>query len=137
MNRSCFVCETDFVAETIETDISIPGMSSVPVMSVFGWIIFQQRADNTFDWELPWATYVAGFGSIDSNFWLGLENLYRLISADSYRLRIEVFHADTGDWYSAEYSTFTIADASDEYRPVNDLHQCVTVYDTVGCKIWR
>jgi len=72
----------------------------------------------TFDWELPWSSYVAGFGSIDSNFWLGLENLYRLTSANSYRLRVEVCEVDTEGWYSAEYSTFTISDAADEYRQV-------------------
>jgi len=107
------------VAELIETEVSIPEMPSVPVKSIFGWIIFQQRVDLTFDWELPWSTYVDGFGSIDSNFWLGLENLYRLTSASSYRLRVEVREVDTGGWYSAEYSTFTISDASDEYRLVH------------------
>ena len=106
------------MAELIETEASIPSMPSVPVNSIFGWIIFQQRVDIAFDWELPWSTYVNGFGSIDSHFWLGLENLYRLTSANSYRLRVEVREKDTGGWYSAEYSTFTISDASDQYRPV-------------------
>jgi len=112
------LCETDFVAEMTQTNVPVPGMSSVTVNSIFGWIIIQQHVDSIFDWELPWSTYVDGFGSINSNFWLGLENLYRLTSANSYRLRIEVCQYGTGDWYSAEYSTFTISDAADEYRLV-------------------
>ena len=50
-----------------------PGL--VPVMSVFGWIMFHQHLGYTFDWQLPWADYKAGFGSIDADFWLGLEKL--------------------------------------------------------------
>ena len=95
------------MAELIETNVTIPAMPSLTLNSVFGWIIVQQRVDMVFDWGLPWSSYVAGFGAIDSDFWLGLENLYRLTSANSYRLRVEVCDAATGRWYSAEYSSFT------------------------------
>ena len=101
------MCEIDFVAEQIEMNVPIPAMPSLTLNSIFGWIIVQQRVDMVFDWELPWSSYVAGFGAIDSNFWLGLENLYRLTSANSYQLRVEVCDAVTGSWYSAEYSSFT------------------------------
>jgi len=56
-------------------------------MSVFGWIIIHQHLDNAFDWNRSWANYKAGFGSIDANFWLGLEKMHLLTSAQPYRLR--------------------------------------------------
>jgi len=86
-------------------------------MSVFGWIIFHQHIGYTFDWQLPWADYKAGFGSIDADFWLGLEKLHLLTSSQPYRLRVEVQERSTNLWYSAEYWSFKIGDElNDKYR---------------------
>jgi len=89
-------------------------------MSVFGWIIIQQRSGYTFDWRLPWADYKAGFGSIDVDFdfWLGLEEIHLLTRSQPYRLRVEVQHRwSTKLWYSAEYWSFKIGDElNDKYR---------------------
>ena len=94
---------------------TLPGYTTL--MSVFGWIIIHQHIGGTFDWQLPWADYKAGFGSIDADFWLGLEKMHLLTSSRAYRLRVEVQQETTGDWYSAEYWTFTIGDeANDSYR---------------------
>jgi len=86
-------------------------------MSVFGWIIFHQRLGYTFDWVLPWADYKAGFGSIDADFWLGLEKVYLLTSSQPYRLRVEVEDRSANLWFSAEYWSFKIGDElNDKYR---------------------
>ena len=86
-------------------------------MSVFGWITIHQRFGYTFNWQLPWADYEAGFGSIDADFWLGLEKVHRLTSSQPYRLRVEVQERSTNLWYSAEYWSFKIGDElSDKYR---------------------
>jgi len=86
-------------------------------MSVFGWIIIQQRLGYTVDWYLPWADYKAGFGSIDADFWLGLEEMHLLTSSQPYRLRVEVQQRTTNLWYSAEYWSFKIGDElNDKYR---------------------
>jgi len=79
-------------------------------MSVFGWIIFHQRIGYAFDWNLPWADYKAGFGSIDADFWLGLEKIHLLTSSQPYRLMVEVQERSTNLWYSAEYWSFKIGD---------------------------
>jgi len=102
----------------LNTEITIPTQSDpVPVMSVFGWIIIQQRFGYTFDWNLPWADYKAGFGSIDADFWLGLEKMHLLTSSQPYRLRVEVQYRSTNLWYSAEYWSFKIGDElNDKYR---------------------
>jgi len=86
-------------------------------MSVFGWIIIQQHLGFTFDWQLPWADYKAGFGSIDADFWLGLDKVHLLTSSQPYRLRVEVQKRSTNLWYSAEYWSFKIGDElNDKYR---------------------
>jgi len=79
-------------------------------MSVFGWIIIHQHFGYTFDWLLPWDNYKAGFGSIDADFWLGLEKVHLLTSSQPYRLRVEVQERSTKLWYSAEYWSFKIGD---------------------------
>jgi len=72
-------------------------------MSVFGWIIITQRLGYAFNWNLSWADYKAGFGSIDADFWLGLEKIHLLTSFQPYRLRIEMQQQSTDLWFSAEY----------------------------------
>ena len=107
-----------FVASSLTTEITIPTQSDpVPVKSVFTWIIINQRLGYTFDWNLPWADYKAGFGSIDAHFWLGLEKMHLLTSSQPYRLRVEVQHRSTNLWYSAEYWSFKIGDElNDKYQ---------------------
>ena len=102
----------------LSIDITIPTQSdAVPVMSVFGWIIVHQHLGYTFDWQLPWADYKAGFGSIDADFWLGLEKVHLLTSSRAYRLRVEIQYASTDLWYSAEYWSFHVGDElNDKYR---------------------
>ena len=86
-------------------------------MSVFGWIIFRQHLGYNYDWDLPWADYKAGFGSIDADFWLGLQKVHLVTSSQPYRLRVEVQERATELWYSAEYWTFKIGDElNDKYR---------------------
>ena len=72
-------CVADFVAEIdYNTRLAVPTQpGSVTLRSVFGWITIFQRVDDALDWNRPWAQYKAGFGSIDDNFWLGLENGHR------------------------------------------------------------
>ena len=111
-------CLTGFDARNVTINITIPTQSDpVPVMSLFGWIIFHQRLGYTFNWQLPWADYKAGFGSIDADFWLGLEKVHLLTSSEPYRLRVEVQQSSTNLWFSAEYWSFKIGDElNDKYR---------------------
>ena len=71
-------------------------------------MIIQQHLGYTFDWQLPWADYKAGFGTVDEDFWLGLEKIHLLTSSQPYRLRVEVQDRSTDLWYSAEYWSFKI-----------------------------
>ena len=63
-----------------------------------------------------WSSFVQkGFGNIDGEYWLGLENIYMLTNQDNYRLLIEL-----EDWSNkkvyAEYSSFRLEPESEFYR---------------------
>ena len=51
-----------------------------------GWTIFQQRKFGTVDFFRDWADYKHGFGSLDGDFWWGLEHLYQVSSSKKYFL---------------------------------------------------
>jgi len=114
-------CFADYLATNNTIDVTIPTRSvfqAVPLTSVFGWIIIQQNLDNGHDdFLLPWHNYKFGFGSIDADWWLGLENMHLITSLQPYRLRVEVQERSTNLWYSAEYWSFKIGDElNDKYR---------------------
>ena len=91
----CFAA--DFVAKNVTVNITIPTQSDpVPLKSVFGWIMIHQRLGYTFNWDLTWAEYKAGFGSIDADFWLGLENMHLLTTSQPYRLRCRIEQQTSG-----------------------------------------
>jgi len=116
--RDVHNCFAAFVAKNVTVDVAVPTLpGNTTLMSVFGWIVIHQHIGDNFDWQLPWADYKAGFGSIDADFWLGLEKMHLLTGSRAYRLRAEVQQETTGDWYSSEYWTFTIGDeTNDGYR---------------------
>ena len=99
-------------------NITIPTQpDAVPVMSVFGWIIIHQHLGFSFNWNLNWADYKAGFGSVDADFWLGLQKVHILTNCRTYHLRVELQESSTNLWYSAEYWSFKIGDElNDKYR---------------------
>ncbi|NXU62088.1 ANGL1 protein, partial [Horornis vulcanius] len=70
-----------------------------------GWAVIQKRTDGSVNFFRNWDSYKKGFGNIDGEYWLGLENIYMLTNQDNYRLLIEL-----EDWSNkkvyAEYSSF-------------------------------
>ena len=105
------------------SNITIPTFTQpTPVLSVNDWIVFQQRVDNSLDFNLAWAAYKTGFGTYDWNFWLGLEKLYQLTANGNYRLRIEVYILGPGSlpdiWQSDEYDSFVVESEALSYKIV-------------------
>jgi len=73
---------TGFVATNLTVNITIPTQSDpVLVKSVFGWITIHQHVGFSFNWYRDWADNQAEFGSIDADFWLGLEKIHLLTSS--------------------------------------------------------
>ena len=79
-----------------------------------GWIIIERRVDASVSFERSWDEYVAGFGDIDGNFWLGLDVIHDLTEARSMSLQIDVV-AFNIPAVSIPYQQFHVGDAASKY----------------------
>ena len=87
-----------------------------------GWTVFQRRMDGSVDFYLGWEDYRVGFGNLSGEFWLGNDNLHRLTANADMMLRVDLEDYDGVRKY-AEYMTFSVADADDNYRLTIDGYQ--------------
>ncbi|XP_071177501.1 fibrinogen-like protein 1 [Mytilus edulis] len=78
------------------------------------WTVFQRRIDGSTDFYRTWQEYKQGFGNVNSEYWLGNDNLHKILSTGNYKLRI-----DLGDWNGemryAEYNTFDVGNEATNY----------------------
>ena len=79
-----------------------------------GWTVFQKRLDGSVDFYRGWDDYKRGFGSLNGEYWLGLDKIHRLTKEQS-RLRVEL-EETTGETAYAEYDLFVVADKANEYK---------------------
>ncbi|XP_066014593.1 ficolin-2-like [Pocillopora verrucosa] len=84
-----------------------------------GWTIFQRRMDGSVDFYVDWESYKKGFGNLKGEFWLGNDYLHRLTASASMAFRIDMEDYE-GDRRFAEYTTFAVANESDNYRVTID-----------------
>eukprot|EP00058_Branchiostoma_floridae_P019755 XP_002605245.1 hypothetical protein BRAFLDRAFT_60409 [Branchiostoma floridae] len=80
-----------------------------------GWTVIQRRVNGSVSFEKSWDDYRDGFGYVNGEFWLGLENIYNIVSQNTYDLRIDLEDWDNKTAY-AQYSNFNISNAFDRYR---------------------
>ena len=80
-----------------------------------GWTVFQRRLDGSVDFYRAWESYRNGFGDLNTEFWLGNDNLHRLTASGDVMLRVDLEDFDGNITY-AEYTTFQVADEADKYR---------------------
>ncbi|XP_060662830.1 angiopoietin-related protein 7-like [Drosophila nasuta] len=79
-----------------------------------GWIVIQQRVGRNEDFNRDWDTYREGFGALDSDFFIGLEKIYRITSLQRFELYIHLV-AVNGSVYNARYDDFKISDEDNGY----------------------
>ena len=58
-----------------------------------GWTLFQRRVDGSMSFQKNWKDYKAGFGSLNGNFWLGLDLIHELTKKQS-SLRVDLKNWD-------------------------------------------
>ena len=81
-----------------------------------GWTVLLKRQDGSVDFYLNWADYKGGFGNLEGEHWLGLDNMYLLThqSSDPPQLRV-----DLADWEGntafAKYDQFSVGDEDSDY----------------------
>ena len=82
-----------------------------------GWIVIQRRNTSlgTVNFTRNWEDYVNGFGELDGEFWIGLNNIYQLTNQQNVELQISVWNnSETSITWN--YQTFCISDLADNYR---------------------
>ena len=80
-----------------------------------GWTVIQKRLNGLVGFYCDWDKYKRGFGNLNGEFWLGLDNIHRLASSGQYKLRVEL-EALNGQTAYAEYSSFDVANEAGKYR---------------------
>ena len=80
-----------------------------------GWTVFQKRLDGSVEFYRGWNDYKRGFGSLNGEFWLGLEKIHRLTKSERYILRVDL--EDTaGKTAYAEYDMFAVTSERTKYQ---------------------
>ncbi|XP_064004189.1 tenascin-R isoform X2 [Pogoniulus pusillus] len=79
-----------------------------------GWIVFQRRQNGLTDFFRKWADYRIGFGNLEDEFWLGLDNIHKITSQGRYELRIDM--RDGQEAVYAYYDKFSVGDARSLYK---------------------
>uniref|UniRef100_H3C4C3 Angiopoietin-like 4 n=1 Tax=Tetraodon nigroviridis TaxID=99883 RepID=H3C4C3_TETNG len=58
-----------------------------------GWTVIQRRQDGSVDFDQLWEAYLRGFGSLNGEFWLGLEKIHSISKDGGHILNIQL-----SDW---------------------------------------
>jgi len=80
-----------------------------------GWTVFQKRLNGSVDFYRNWTDYKVGFGDLNGEFWLGLDNIHRLTSDNNGMLRVDLEDFEGNTAY-AEYNKFSVKNENDLYR---------------------
>ena len=81
-----------------------------------GWTVLLKRQDGSVEFYLNWADYKNGFGNLEREHWLGLENMYLLTHQSSGPPQLRVDLADwEGNTSFAEYDQFSVGDEDSDY----------------------
>ena len=98
-----------------------------------GWTVLLKRQDGSVDFYRNWTDYKNGFGNLEGEHWLGLDNMYLLtnLSNDPPQLRV-----DLADWEGntsfAKYDQFSVgAEDSDYTLSVSGYQSASTAGDSL------
>uniref|UniRef100_A0A8C5G4U0 Tenascin-N-like n=1 Tax=Gouania willdenowi TaxID=441366 RepID=A0A8C5G4U0_GOUWI len=80
-----------------------------------GWMVLQRRNIGKLDFMKRWRQYIAGFGNMTEEFWIGLEKIYELTSTPTqYELRFDLGLGSERAY--AVYDNFKIAPVKQKFK---------------------
>ncbi|XP_019125398.1 angiopoietin-related protein 4 [Larimichthys crocea] len=82
---------------TIQPESSQPFNVLCEMTAEGGWTVIQKRHDGSQNFNQLWETYKRGFGSLNGEFWLGLENIHSLSKQGQYILQVELVSGQAGE----------------------------------------
>ncbi|XP_059139215.1 angiopoietin-related protein 2-like isoform X2 [Physella acuta] len=71
-----------------------------------GWILMLRRCVGDVNFARPWSDYRDGFGTLDGDFWQGLEQVHQLTRNGKWELRVDMKFG--GKNYYANYKSFKL-----------------------------
>ena len=71
--------------------------------------------NDSVDFDRGWDDYIAGFGDVDGNYWIGLEYMHQLTTARQLSLDIDIELFD-GEPFTISAQHFSIGDADSNYK---------------------
>ena len=81
-----------------------------------GWAVLLKRQDGSVDFYRNWTDYKSGFGNLEGEHWLGLDNMYLLTHQSSAPPQLRVDLADwEGNTAFAKYDQFSVGDEDSHY----------------------
>ena len=78
-----------------------------------GWIVFQRRVTGDVKFYRGWDECKQGFGSLDGDFWLGLDNIHAITNTGVFELRIDMIY--NGNFAFAHYDSFSVGNENSNY----------------------
>lgn len=115
----CKKNEGSHSSSVIEIDPSEGSVLDVPylcdtVTDGGGWIIIQRRSKGDTDFFQGWDEYKRGFGTLETDFWLGNDNIHELTSQGTWELYVELKY--DGETKYEIYQNFSIQNEDNKYE---------------------
>ncbi|XP_019955511.2 tenascin-N isoform X1 [Paralichthys olivaceus] len=80
-----------------------------------GWLMLQRRTTGKLDFLKRWRQYIAGFGNMTDEFWIGLDKIYELTNTPTqYELRFDLGLGSERVY--AVYDNFKIAPVKQKFK---------------------
>ena len=81
-----------------------------------GWTVLLKRQDGSVDFYRNWIDCKNGFGNLEGEHWLGMDNMYLLTNLSGVTAQLRVDLADwEGNTSFAKYDQFSVGDEDSDY----------------------
>ncbi|KAH8371365.1 hypothetical protein KR093_007085, partial [Drosophila rubida] len=80
-----------------------------------GWIVIHRRMEDHVDFNQGWFSFVDGFGEMDNDFWIGLDNVHAITKRQPHELYVHLVFPNNETRF-AHYDNFAISGKNDDYK---------------------